>query len=573
MTRKKDFIGQLLKNKKLINEQQLEEALSKQRDTKEKLGQILLKFGYLKEDELLETLAYQLDIPYIKLSDEKIDLSVVNKIPVKFAHRYKIMPIREEGSALVIAMEDPLNIHLRDDIRLLLGYEVKPVLASGREIIKALRKYYGIGADTMEQMIETTDAGRDSSPDVGEKTEYSDTSEDTSIIKFVNQIILEAYNDHATDIHIEPFENELRVRYRIDGVLHEIPAPSSISQFQASIISRIKIMADLNIAEKRLPQDGRIKLKIQDEEVDLRVSTIPTLYGESIDLRILPHGKMMLGLKQLGLLEDSLYKMAALIRRPHGIILVTGPTGSGKTTTLYACLNEINSPGKKIITIEDPVEYRLRGVNQIHVKPKINLTFANGLRAILRQDPDIIMVGEIRDLETAGIAIRASLTGHLVLSTLHTNDAPGSITRLIDMGIEPYLVSSSVEAILAQRLVRLVCPKCRESYQPELSLLHNMGFEQDSPVNIFRAGKGCEHCRHTGYKGRVGIFEFLIINDDIKNLILTRTSLGVIRQKAISIGMKTLRDDGWKKVVNQMTTIDEVLRVTPQQYLLVTEEV
>ena len=359
----------------------------------------------------------------------------------------------------------------------------------------------------------------------------------------------------------------MRIRYRIDGVLHKITTPQSIRHFQSAIISRIKIMADLNIAEKRLPQDGRIKMNLPEGEIDLRVATIPTVFGENIDIRILPKGKIMFGLSQLGMADFYLKQIVSLISRPHGIILVTGPTGSGKTTTLYASLSRINSDDKKIITVEDPIEYQLRGINQIQIKPKINLTFARGLRSILRMDPDIIMVGEIRDSETAEIAIRSALTGHLVFSTLHTNDAAGAITRLIDMGIEPFLVSSSISAVLAQRLVRVICSKCKESYRPEEVFLDEIGFKsalkkRGLKNSTFYKGKGCEKCMHTGYKGRTGIYELLLVYDRIKRLILQRTSTEVIKEEAVKLGMKTLREDGWDKVIEGVTTIDEVLRVT-----------
>jgi type II secretory ATPase GspE/PulE/Tfp pilus assembly ATPase PilB-like protein len=368
-------------------------------------------------------------------------------------------------------------------------------------------------------------------------------------------------------VHIEPFEDDLFVRYRIDGVLHDVPTPANIKKFQSSIISRVKIMAEMNIAEKRLPQDGRIQFKVGKDSVDIRVSTLPTLYGESIDLRILPKSQMFFSLEELGLPNACLKSVEKLIKKPHGIILVTGPTGHGKTTTLYACLSKINSRDKKIITVEDPIEYQIKGINQVPVHSKIGMTFANGLRSILRQDPDIIMVGEIRDQETAEIAIRASMTGHLVFSTLHTNDSAGAVTRLIDMGIELYLVSSSIEAILAQRLVRLVCPRCRvEDKNPPLSSFEKGGCKGDlKDIRIYRAGMGCEECRHTGYKGRTGIYELLLLDEDIRKLVLEKTSAGNIRKLALKKGLRTLRNDGLEKVKAGLTTIEEVLRVTQEE--------
>lgn len=495
-----------------------------------------------------------------KFSQKDVDPSVIEKIPAKFAYQYKLIPVKMIEERLLVAMANPHNLQALDDLRLLLGLELEILPAEETEVTKAIRQFYGIGAETMEKMVE------EAKPYLEVKEEETKDIEklagEASIIQFVNQIILEAYQDRATDIHLEPFEDELKVRYRIDGILHEASTPPAIKHFQAAIISRIKIMADLNIAEKRLPQDGRIRLKIGNNDIDIRVSIVPTLFGESVDLRLLPSSHLMLGLEELGLSQKDLTTLSSFISYPYGIILETGPTGCGKTTTLYACLSKINSPDKKIITIEDPIEYQLKGVNQIQVKPKIDLTFANGLRAILRQDPDVIMVGEIRDLETARITIRASLTGHLVLSTLHTNDAPGAITRLIDMGIEPYLVASSVKAIIAQRLVRLICNNCRKEEKVREDLLEAVGFPVRWRKDKFWRGGGCEDCKHTGYKGRTGIYELLVVTEEIKNLILEKTATNQIKQKAVSGGMNTLRDDGWDKVYQGVTTIEEVLRVT-----------
>ncbi len=566
---KKQLIGQILIREGLINKKQLDEALilQKQNNYQQRIGHILVKLGYLQEEDLLRALSHQLDLNYITITNIEVSPEALKKIPVKFASRYKIFPLKVNDNNLTVAMADPLDVRTLDDLRFLTDLEPVPVISTEKDIIRAIRHYYGIGAETIDEMVAADQ--RNSIEVVHDKEDdLEKLAEDPAIIKFVNQIMLEAYQNRATDIHIEPFKDELRIRYRIDGVLHETTTPDAMHAFQHSIISRIKIMADMNIAEHRLPQDGRIKVNVGKEKLDLRVATIPTLYGESIDLRILPHSQMMLGLEQLGLSKNYLEKMEGLIHLSHGVILVTGPTGHGKTTTLYACLSKINSPDKKIITIEDPVEYRLRGVNQIPVRPKINLVFANGLRAILRQDPDVIMVGEIRDLETAEIAIRASLTGHLVFSTLHTNDACGAITRLIDMGIEPYLVSSSAEAVLAQRLIRLLCNKCKQEYQPEINTLQKMGFDALNTVTIYKSGGGCEECRNTGYKGRTGIYELLIINDDeLKQLIMDRVPAGVIKKKAQSLGMKTLKDDGWRKILEGLTSIEETLRVTQQENL------
>jgi type II secretion system protein E len=568
--RNKELIGKILIKEGKITQEQLDNALEEQTKTHQKIGRILVNLGYIEEEDVLSALATQLALPFVKISDVKISPEAIKKVPVKFASRYKIFPLKIEKNTLTVAVTDPLDIRTLDDLRFLTDMEPIAVISTEKDIINAIRQYYGIGAETIDEMV-AADQEQETSEELTVDTADKDLeklAEDPAIIKFVNQIILEAYQMRATDIHIEPFKDELRIRYRIDGVLHETTTPPAMHAFQQSIISRIKIMADMNIAEHRLPQDGRIKINVGQEEIDLRVSTIPTFYGETIDLRILPHSQMMLSLEQLGLPKSYLSKMEALIHLSHGIVLVTGPTGHGKTTTLYACLSKINSPDKKIITIEDPIEYRLRGVNQMQVRPKINLLFSTGLRAILRQDPDIIMVGEIRDLETAEIAIRASLTGHLVFSTLHTNDACGAITRLIDMGIEPFLVSSSVEGVLAQRLVRLLCNKCKREYKPDTQTLTKMGLESLIGATIYEPGDGCEECRFTGYHGRTGIYElFITNNEDIKQLIMDRAPAGVINKKARSLGMITLKEDGCLKIKEGLTSIEEVLRVAQADIL------
>lgn len=552
---------------KIIDQDQWLYASEIKKETAERLDQVLLRLNYIKKDQLFNALSSVLNIPYIKLNKENIDPEMVKKIPANYAYRHRILPMREEDGALVIAMPDPFNIHLQDEVRLLTSGNIKIMLADEEEIVEAIHEYYGIGAATMEEIIETQVHGRAEEYKVKELKDFEKEArgDEVSIIKFVNQIITDAYKNRATDIHIEPFEQDLRIRYRIDGVLHEIPAPDSIKQFEATIVSRIKIMAELNIAEKRLPQDGRIRLRLEGEEIDIRVSTIPTIWGESIDLRILPRNRVLLGLEQLGVEEDDLKAIEKLIKLPHGIILVTGPTGSGKTTTLYAGLSRINSTDKMIVTVEDPVEYQLKGINQIQVKPKIGLTFAEGLRSILRQDPNIIMVGEVRDPETAEIAIRASLTGHLVFSTLHTNDACGAINRLIDMGIPPYLVSSSVEAALAQRLVRKLCLKCRGKHTLDDELVSELGLKPEDirHKEIYKASvSGCPECNYMGYKGRTGIYELLIIDDEIRRLIVEKEPVSVIKQKAKSMGMRTLAVDGFNKVIKGITSVEEVIRVT-----------
>ena len=470
-------------------------------------------------------------------------------------------------------MSDPLDIHTIDDISLLLKKDIKAVLASRKEILEAIKKYYGVGAETIEKMApDTAFPERAASVQAQETQDVGESAEDASIIKFVNQVLVEAYRDRATDIHIEPYEDELSVRYRIDGVLHETKVPQSIKSFQSAIISRIKIMANLDIAERRLPQDGRIKIRVGAEEVDLRVSILPTPFGESVVIRILSTN-VRFGMENLGLLKKDLDILERMIKLPHGIIFVTGPTGSGKTTTLYASLSKINTKDKKIITIEDPIEYQLKGITQIQVQPKINLTFANALRSMLRHDPDVMMVGEVRDYETAEITIRVALTGHLVFSTIHTNDAAGGVTRLIDMGVEPFLVASAVECFIAQRLVRVICVKCKHEIKPEKELLQELGVSSHnlSKIKIYE-GKGCDACRFTGYKGRTAIYEFLEMNEPIRELVLKRSSSEQIKKKAVELGMRTLRQDGWEKIMMGITTPSEVIRVTQQEELEEIEE-
>ncbi|MCX5712166.1 MAG: GspE/PulE family protein [Candidatus Omnitrophica bacterium] len=506
------------------------------------------------------------DHTYVKLSSLNIPAEIIHKVPAKYASHYKVIPIEFSNNTLTIAMVDPLDVRTLDDIRLLLGFEVKSVLSNESDIHDAIRKYYGVGAETLEKIIDNKGARSDEQKD---RTEDIDgMAEDASIIKFVNQVLSEAVRDRATDIHMEPFKDELRTRYRIDGVLYDINIPDTIKYFHPAIVSRIKIMAQLNIAERRLPQDGRIKIRVNDEEIDLRVSTLPTAFGEGVHIRILS-SRFFLGLETLGLLPDDLKIIEGVIKRTHGVIFVTGPTGSGKSTSLYAALARINSAGIKIITIEDPIEYQLRGVNQLQVNPKIGFTFANALRHILRHDPDVIMVGEVRDYETAEIAIRSSLTGHLVFSTLHTNDAAGAVTRLLDMGVEPFLVSSSLECLIAQRLVRLICPKCKVPVKNKEDILKVMS--KDIKLDLSKAeifeGKGCEACRFTGYRGRTGIYEIIVMNEVIREMILTHASSQQIKQKAISLGMRTLRQDGLQKVLAGLTTFTEVVRVTQQEEL------
>jgi len=558
----KVFVGKILVDREIITQEQLETGLLEQKNYGGLICEILAKLGFASQENIFAVLAGQLGVTYVDLRDKIIDPFIINKIPAKFASHYKIIPVEFKNQTITIAMANPLDVRTVDDIKLLSGFDVKVVLSAEPEIEEAIRKYYGVGADTLEKIIAQTPSEKITE----EKEKIEDIasfSQDASIVKFVNQILFEAVKDRATDIHIEPFYDELRARFRIDGVLYNINIPEAIKHFHQAIVSRIKVMAQMNIAERRLPQDGRIKIKIKEEELDLRISTIPTTFGETVHMRILG-SKLFLNLESLGLLDKDLKTIEEMIKKPHGIVFVTGPTGSGKSTTLYAALSHINSEDVKIITIEDPVEYQLRGVNQIQIFPKIGLSFATALRSILRHDPDVMMVGEVRDYETAEIAIRAALTGHLVFSTLHTNDAAGAVTRLLDMGIEPFLVSSSLECLIAQRLVRVICPNCKalldEHKREAVAGQIGAGNIIKKDMQLYE-GKGCPECRFTGYKGRTAIYEILVMTESIRDMVLKRASAQAIKQKAILEGMHTLRQDGLRKVWQGVTTFAEVVRV------------
>lgn len=562
------LIGQILVDEGIITAEQLGAGLYEQKKTGDFICTTLVKLGFASEEKIFNLLSRHLNIPYLKLKNREIEPSIIQKVPAKFASHYKIIPVEFKDNTLIIAMTDPLDVRTLDDIRLLLGLEVKGALASEIEIMEAIRKYYGVGAETLEKIIAQKSKNEELEIQTEKAEDLEVLAEDASIIKFVNQILSEAIKDHATDIHLEPFADELRVRFRIDGILYDINIPETIKYFHPAIISRIKIMAHLNIAERRMPQDGRIKIKVGQEELDLRISTMPTVFDEALHIRILSP-QFFLELEKLGLSFDNLKLIEEVIKKPHGIIFVTGPTGSGKSTTLYAALARINSAAIKIITIEDPVEYQLRGVNQLQVVPQIGFSFATALRHMLRHDPDVMMVGEVRDNETAEIAIRAALTGHLVFSTLHTNDAAGAVTRLLDMDIEPFLVSSSLECLIAQRLVRLICSKCKTPLKAKQEIAGEMSkdIKFDPIKQEIYEGKGCQECRFTGYRGRTGIYEILIITQPIRELILNRASAQQIRQKAISQGMRTLRQDGLQKVLQGVTTFTEVVRVSQQEEL------
>ncbi len=555
--------GPLLVERGLITQAQLDQAVAEQRrqTPQRRIGEVLVGMRLVTEGEMLRALAEQLGCPLVDLKSEPPDAEVLSIVPSEFALRHHLLPLHQTDHTLTVAMADPLDIQSIDDLLLLTGLSIRPVLASASDISRAVEQFY------MSRMLQDVEAQEQSAAEE-ESLDVADLQKmarEELVIQMVNLLINQAIQDRASDIHIEPFERELRVRYRIDGVLHEVNAPPK--RFHPAVISRLKILSDMNIAERRLPQDGRMRIRAAGRQIDLRVSTVPTLYGESAVLRILDKQTAMLGLPELGLHGAMFERFRRLILEPHGIILVTGPTGSGKTTTLYAALNEIYSTEKKIITIEDPVEYQLNGINQIQVHPQIDLTFANGLRHIVRQDPDIIMVGEIRDHETAEIAIHAALTGHLVFSTLHTNDAAGAISRMLDMGAEPYLVASSLIGSMAQRLVRINCAKCRRASEEREVDLREVGISAaDLAQGAVMRGEGCAECRGVGFRGRGGVFEMLTVDDTIRNMIVGRAPSMEIKQHAVrSQGMMTLMQDGRRRVLDGDTTMREVLRVCQRE--------
>jgi len=600
-------LGQLLIAANLITENQLKEALNLQKKEGGRLGSKLVKLGYITEEKLVDFLSKQYGVPSINLNNYEIDPQVLKIIPAEMAKKYMIIPVARTGATLTVAMADPSNLFAIDDIKFMTGYNVDVVVASESSILEAIKKYYGGVGDLVKKgdggrtpgVIETKDftkTGFDQTMPEEEEEEEDIIEEptidvedvenlidsalenietieeqeeevvkdvDAPIVKLVNKIIFDAIKMGASDIHIEPYETVLRVRYRIDGVLHNIMnLPIKI---KGAVTSRVKIMSKLDIAERRLPQDGRIKLKLgKRKEVDLRVSTLPCLFGEKTVMRILDKSNLQIDLTKLGFEEDQLKDFMEAIEKPYGMVLVTGPTGSGKTTTLYSALNHLNKPGINIMTAEDPVEYNFHGINQVQIKEEIGLTFASALRSFLRQDPDIIMVGEIRDFETAEIAIKAALTGHLVLSTLHTNDAPSTVTRLMNMGIEPFLVSSSVILVLAQRLARKICNNCKTEDKVSEKALLGLGFTEEEVaqgIKVFK-GKGCPTCNNTGYKGRIALYEVMPISDELKELILEGASALELKNTAIRLGMKTLRRSGLNKIKQGVTSIEEVLRVT-----------
>ena len=569
-------IGQILLDKRAITQEQLDEALRVQKNASgQKLGDILVDLGFTAKQEVDRAYAEQLGFQYLDLEKMPADGDAAKKLPQSVARRYKAIPIRQNGNRLAVAMVNPADVFALDDIRLITGLEVDPVMASEADIEHLMRSSEGGGsnghagggaADISKALSELgvgnplSGAGDLGGGEAEEEDTVSVDPNEAPIIRVINVLISQAIRDRCSDIHVEPERRSVRTRYRIDGVLHEIMTLPKY--LHAALISRIKIMGDMNIAERRIPLDGRIRIRHEARDYDIRVSTVPTVFGEKCVMRLLEQGSVLRGLEKLGFMPETQADMELIISQPYGIILTTGPTGSGKSTTQCAVLNKLVSPEVNIMTVEDPVEYIVPGANQVHVNRKAGLTFATALRSFLRQDPDIIMVGEIRDLETAETAIQASLTGHLVLSTLHTNDAPTTITRLTDMGVEPFLVSASLTGALAQRLSRRICKDCKEPYKPPVDALTRLGFNPDTVDDIvFYRGRGCDSCRHSGYSGRVGVYELMMMNGELRDLIIKRAPLSEVRAAARAAGMKTLKEDGLAKVIEGVTTIEEVMRV------------
>ncbi len=561
---KQKNLQEILVGTGLIGPEQAGEVLQHHQKNGMSITDAVVELGFATDDQFLRALASSMGLSYVNAGEQTIAPEVLDMLSSKAIFQYNVIPLSYDKSTLTVAAHDPFTPGLIDALRMVSGRRIKLTLSALNEIEKASKKFYGVGADTLERMIQD-DRIEVAPEDDLLKDDLSELDQEASVVKFVNQIIWEAHQNRATDIHLEPMETDLRIRYRIDGMLHQAPVPPQLKRFQAAIISRIKVMANMDIAEKRLPQDGRISLRIRGEEIDVRVNSMPTVYGESVSLRLLLRGSGMLGMSKLGMAPHDEEILTKMIHKPHGILLVTGPTGSGKSTSLYAWLHTINTIDKRIITTEDPIEYEMPGINQVEIRTEIGLTFAEGLRNILRQDPDVIMVGEIRDRDTADIAIRAALTGHLVFSTLHTNDSAGAVTRLIDMGIEPFLVASSVECLVAQRLIRRLCPHCKKPWPIDERFLKKAAFDMArlSEGTIYEAN-GCEACRQSGFNGRTGIYEVLPITDHIRPLIVSRVSSNEIKAEAIRQGMRTLRDDGWRKVLEGVTTLEEIIRVAEE---------
>jgi len=568
MEQSNKILQEALVNHNILTEGELKQHISLAESTGESLRTFLLQSGTVTEQQMCIALSQSLNLQTVSFKGLDIDPSVMQKVPIKIAWYYKFMPIKIENGIMTIASAAPLTIKIQDEIRTHIGMEVKVVLATESDLTESLKKNYGFASDTIDRIMMKEPVKKSvSSAETGQWIEdLEKQTDDPTISHLVNEIILEAYNKRATDIHMEPYRNKVRFRYRIDGMLVDANLPDDVKHFLPQILSRIKILANLSITEKRLPQDGSAVVKTKDQHLDLRVSTMPTPRGESMVIRVLPTKVMSFSLEKLGFNEGSITMFRDLIKKPHGIIFITGPTGSGKTTTLYACLNEINSSHRKIITIEDPVEYEMDGITQVQVNSKVKFNFSTGLRSLLRHDPDIIMVGEVRDLETAEIAIRTALTGHLVFSTLHTNDASSGITRLIDMGVEPYLVASSVESFVAQRLVRIICPQCKEECKSSIigikrEICRSLKIESDVDIKIYR-GRGCDYCNQTGYYGRIAIYEILILDDVIRAAVIDKPRSDYIKRIAVKEGLVTLRQNGWRAVLDGITTPDEVINVT-----------
>lgn len=553
-------IPDLLVQRNLLTEDQLARVRELEAaDSDLRIDQLLLKYHFVTEEDLLGALAGAMGFETVDLNQVEPQPAALEITPPKFVFKHRILPLSCENGTLVVATSEPFEILSLDELEAITGQTVEPVFAPSREIAKQLKKHFGVAGETIGDLVGIQDDSEQNAAD-----DDDDMAESASVVRLVNELLHEGVRERASDIHIEPEETGLSIRYRIDGILQRQSLPPEIHRFRAAIASRLKIMAKLNIAEKRKPQDGRIKLKVDEREVDLRVSIIPMLHGEGIVMRILDKGKMVYDLKRIGMDDETYSSFQRLISLPHGIVLVTGPTGSGKSTTLYSALNEIKSDATKIITVEDPVEYQMAGISQIQVNHKVGLDFAAGLRSILRHDPDVVLVGEIRDFETAQIAIQAAMTGHLVFSTLHTNDAPSAFPRLIDMGVEPYLVASTVMGVLAQRLVRTLCPSCAKPVGIDTMTLPADFRPSASELLV---GAGCDACRHSGYSGRIGIYELLLATPAVQQLVIARSSAAVIQQQSLAEGMTTLRQSGWRRVLDGKTTVEEVLRVTKEESL------
>jgi general secretion pathway protein E/type IV pilus assembly protein PilB len=565
--------GEILLRSGLLDHRQLDQSRGQANGHGDgtRLVEAAISLGFVSEEKALRALGEEVGIDFIDLAETEVDLSLLKSFPLKLIYRQSLFPIRRDNGQLVVATSNPFDLYPLDEVSAATGLSVMPVLAARQEIAKLIKKHLGVGSETVEGLMAAAveDDGVELLSDIeSDGSELSEMAQEASVVRLVNEILLEAIETRTSDVHIESQPSGLVVRYRVDGMLQKQPMPPEINHFQAAIISRLKIMARLNIAEKRLPQDGRMKLKVSGREVDIRVSVIPMIHGEGLVMRILDKGAMVFDLRKIGMAEDTYQTYRQLLDMPHGIVLVTGPTGSGKTTTLYSSLIEINTPDVKIITTEDPVEYQLEGINQIQVHSKIGLTFGASLRSILRHDPDIVLVGEIRDLETAENAIQASLTGHLVFSTLHTNDAASAYTRLVDMGVEPFLVASTVEAVMAQRLVRRLCPLCKRSRtQDDEELPHDFPHEL-LPGSTLYAASSCRECRNSGYRGRLGIYELMVTSNEIRQLAHDRVSSWKIMQCALSQGMRSLRQDGWRKVLEGSTSVEEVTRTAKSDHSL-----